>query len=37
VTPPVTGKRKNKTGKSSKKLLNHLRTVAEVAHADDLV
>ena len=37
VTPPVTGKRKNKTGKSSKKLLKHLRTVAEVAHADDLV
>ena len=37
VTPPVTGKRKNRTGKSSKKLLKHLRTVAEVAHADDLV
>ena len=37
VTPPVTGKRKNKTGKSSKKLLKHLRTVAEVAHADGLV
>jgi hypothetical protein len=37
VTPPVTGKRKNRTGKSSKKLLKHLRTVAEVAHADGLV
>ena len=38
VTPPVTGKRKNKfPNKSSKKLLKHLRTVAEVAHADDLV
>ena len=37
VTPPVTGKRKNRTGKSSKKLLKHLRTIAEVAHADDLV
>jgi len=37
TTPPVTGKRKNRTGKNSKKLLKHLRTVAEVAHADDLL
>ena len=37
MTPPVTGKRKNRTGKNSKKLLKHLRSVAEVAHADDLV
>ena len=37
MTPPVTGKRKNRTGKNSKKLLKHLRTVAEVAHADDLL
>ena len=37
MTPSVTGKRKNRTGKNSKKLLKHLRSVAEVAHADDLV
>ena len=37
MTPPVTGKRKTRTGKKSKKLLKHLRTIAEVAHANDLL
>ena len=37
VTPVVTGKRKKAVGKTGKKLLKHLRTIAEVAHADGLV
>ena len=37
VTPAVTGKRKKAVGKTAKKLLKHLRTIAEVAHAEGLV
>jgi hypothetical protein len=37
VTPAATGKRKKAVGKTAKKLLKHLRTIAEVAHAEGLV
>jgi ribosomal 50S subunit-associated protein YjgA (DUF615 family) len=37
VTPVVTGKKKKAPGKSAKKLLKHLRQIAEAAHANGAV